>query len=167
MFRRTAVRLSRERSQSSAMPSSQQFCTFLVDGQMFGTPVARVQEVIQRQVMTPVPLAPEVVTGMINLRGQIVCAMDLRRRLQLPERAADQTAMSVVVRTNQGTVSLLVDEIGDVIEIAEEALESPPETLQGAAGEVVEGVYKLPDRLLLALDINRVVEVGERSKTEA
>jgi purine-binding chemotaxis protein CheW len=167
MFRRTAVRLSRERSQASAMPSSQQFCTFLVDGQMFGTPVARVQEVIQRQVMTPVPLAPEVVTGMINLRGQIVCAMDLRRRLQLPERAADQTPMSVVVRTNQGTVSLLVDEIGDVIEIAEEALESPPETLQGVAREVVEGVYKLPDRLLLALDINRVVEVGERSKTEA
>jgi purine-binding chemotaxis protein CheW len=149
------------------MPSSQQFCTFLVDGQMFGTPVARVQEVIQRQVMTPVPLAPEVVTGMINLRGQIVCAMDLRRRLQLPERAADQTAMSVVVRTNQGTVSLLVDEIGDVIEIAEEELESPPEILQGVAREVVEGVYKLPDLLLLALDINRVVEVGERSKTEA
>jgi purine-binding chemotaxis protein CheW len=149
------------------MSTSQQFCTFLVDGQVYGTPVARVQEVIRHAAMTQVPLAPHVVTGMINLRGQIVCAMDLRRRLQLPERAADQTPMSVVVRTNQGTVSLLVDEIGDVIEITEDALESPPETLQGVAREVVEGVYKLPDRLLLALDINRVVEVGERSKTEA
>jgi purine-binding chemotaxis protein CheW len=114
--------------------------------------------------MTPVPLAPEVVTGMINLRGQIVCAIDLRRRLQLPDRAADQTPMSVVVRTNQGTVSLLVDEIGDVIDVTAEALERPPETLQGVAREVIEGVYKLPDRLLLALDVNRVVEVGERSE---
>jgi purine-binding chemotaxis protein CheW len=149
------------------MSSSQQFCTFLVDGEMFGTPVARVQEVIQQQEMTPVPLAPDVVAGMMNLRGQIVCAIDLRRRLQLPDRAADQTPMSVVVRTNQGTVSLLVDEIGDVIEVTDEARERAPETLQGVAREVIEGVYKLPDRLLLALDVNRVAEVGERIKPEA
>jgi purine-binding chemotaxis protein CheW len=149
------------------MSSSQQICTFLVDGQMYGTPVARVQEVMQHQVMTPVPLAPELVAGMINLRGQIVCAIDLRRLLQLPDRAAGQTPMSVVVRTNQGTVSLLGDEIGDVIEVTAEALEKPPETLQGVAREVIEGVYKLPDRLLLALDVNRVVEVGERSNPEA
>jgi len=149
------------------MSSSQQFCTFLVDGEMFGTPVARVQEVIRQQEMTPVPLAPDVVAGMMNLRGQIVCAIDLRRRLQLPDRAADQTPMSVVVRTNQGTVSLLVDEIGDVIEVTDEARERAPETLQGVAREVIEGVYKLPDRLLLALDVNRVGEVGERSKPEA
>ena len=149
------------------MSSSQQFCTFLVDGEMFGTPVARVQEVIQQQEMTPVPLAPDVVAGMMNLRGQIVCAIDLRRRLQLPDRAAEQTPMSVVVRTNQGTVSLLVDEIGDVIEVTDEAWERAPETLQGVAREVIEGVYKLPDRLLLALDVNRVAEVGERSKPGA
>lgn len=134
---------------------------------MFGTPVARVQEVIQQQEMTSVPLAPDVVAGMMNLRGQIVCAIDLRRRLQLPDRAADQTPMSVVVRTNQGTVSLLVDEIGDVIEVTDEARERAPETLQGVAREVIEGVYKLPDRLLLAIDVNRVGEVGERSKPEA
>jgi purine-binding chemotaxis protein CheW len=149
------------------MSSSQQFCTFRVDGEMFGTPVARVQEVIRQQEMTPVPLAPDVVAGMMNLRGQIVCAIDLRRRLQLPDRAADQTPMSVVVRTNQGTVSLLVDEIGDVIEVTDEARERAPETLQGVAREVIEGVYKLPDRLLLAIDVNRVGEVGERSKPEA
>ncbi|HEX6824599.1 MAG TPA: chemotaxis protein CheW [Candidatus Sulfotelmatobacter sp.] len=149
------------------MSSSQQFCTFLVDGEMFGTPVARVQEVIQQHEMTPVPHAPDVVAGMMNLRGQIVCAIDLRRRLQLPDRAADQMPMGVVVRTNQGTVSLLVDEIGDVIEVKDQARERAPETLQGLAREVIEGVYKLPDRLLLALDVNRVAEVGERSKPEA
>jgi purine-binding chemotaxis protein CheW len=143
------------------MSSSQQFCTFLLDGHVFGTPVPKVQEVIQQQTMTSVPLAPEVVTGMINLRGQIVCAIDLRRRLELPDRPADQMPMSVVVRTNQGTVSLLVDEIGDVIEVTAEALENPPETLQGVAREVIEGVYKLPDHLLLALDVDRVVDLGE------
>lgn len=140
---------------------AQQFCTFFIDGQMFGTPVARVQEVIRHPAMTPVPLAPEFLAGMMNLRGQIVCAIDLRRRLQLPDRVANQAPMSVVVRTNQGTISLLVDEIGDIIEVTAEALEWPPETLQGVARELIEGVYKLADRLLLALDVNRVVEVGE------
>ena len=140
---------------------AQQFCTFFIDGQMFGTPVARVQEVIRHPAMTPVPLAPEFLAGMMNLRGQIVCAIDLRRRLQLRNRPADQAPMSVVVRTNQGTISLLVDEIGDIIEVTAEALERPPETLQGVARELIEGVYKLADRLLLALDVNRVVEVGE------
>lgn len=140
---------------------AQQFCTFFIDGQMFGTPVARVQEVIRHPAMTPVPLAPEFLAGMMNLRGQIVCAIDLRRRLQLPDRVANQAPMSVVVRTNQGTISLLVDEIGDIIEVTAEALERPPETLQGVARELIEGVYKLADRLLLALDVNRVVEVGE------
>jgi purine-binding chemotaxis protein CheW len=139
----------------------QQFCTFFIDGEMFGAPVARVQEVIRHPAMTQVPLAPEFVAGMVNLRGQIVCAIDLRRRLQLRNRSADQAPMSVVVRTNQGTISLLVDEIGDIIEVTADVLESPPETLQGVARELIEGVYKLADRLLLALDVNRVVEVGE------
>jgi len=139
----------------------QQFCTFFIDGEMFGAPVARVQEVIRHPAMTQVPLAPEFVAGMVNLRGQIVCAIDLRRRLLLRNRSADQAPMSVVVRTNQGTISLLVDEIGDIIEVTADVLESPPETLQGVARELIEGVYKVADRLLLALDVNRVVEVGE------
>ena len=111
--------------------------------------------------MTPVPLAPEMVAGLVNLRGQIVCAIDLRRRLQLPERAAEQIPMGVVVRTSRGTVSLLVDEIGDVIEVTEDAYENPPENLRGVAREVIDGVYKLPEYLLLALDVDRVVSLGE------
>lgn len=144
-----------------AASASKHFCTFVLDQQIFGTTLSKVQEVIRHQPMTGVPLAPEEVSGMINLRGQIVCAIDLRRRLKLPERQGGQPAHNVVVRTNQGAVSLLVDEIGDVIEVAAEALENPPETLQGVAREVIEGVYKLPDRLLLALDIDRVVDLGE------
>jgi purine-binding chemotaxis protein CheW len=146
------------------MASSQQFCTFFLDGHFFGTPVPQVQEVIQYQVMTRVPLAPNVVSGMINLRGQIVSAIDLRRRLGLHDRPEGQLPMNVVVRTNEGAVSLLVDEIGDVIEVEEESLENPPETVQGFAREVLRGVYKLSGRLLLALDIDRVVDLGDLAK---
>jgi len=149
------------------MATSQQFCTFLLDGHLFGTPVPQVQEVIQYQTMTRVPLAPEVVSGLINLRGQIVSAIDLRRRLGLKDRPEDQLPMNVVVRTNEGAVSLLVDEIGDVIEVEEGMLESPPETLQGFAREVVRGVYKLTGRLLLALDIEKVVDLGDLSKPKS
>jgi purine-binding chemotaxis protein CheW len=148
------------------MASSQQFCTFFLDGHFFGTPVPQVQEVIQDQEMTRVPLAPKVVSGMINLRGQIVSAIDLRRRLGLHDRPDGQLPMNVVVRTNEGAVSLLVDEIGDVIEVEEETLESPPETLQGFARQVVRGVYKLSGRLLLALDIDRVVDLGDLAKAK-
>ncbi len=140
------------------MASAQQFCTFFLDGHCFGTPVPQVQEVIQYQVMTRVPLAPSVVSGMINLRGQIVPAIDLRRRLGMPDRPPDKLPMNVVVRTAEGAVSLLVDEIGDVIEVDAEALESPPETLQGFARQVVRGVYKLPGRLLLVLDTELAVD---------
>jgi len=140
------------------MAASQQFCTFFLGGHFFGTPVPQVQEVIQYQEMTRVPLAPEVVSGMINLRGQIVPAIDLRKRLGLPDRPPGEQPMNVVVRANEGAVSLLVDEIGDVIEVAEEMLESPPETLAGFAREVIEGVYKLPGCLLLALDTERAVD---------
>ena len=146
------------------MATSQQFCTFFLDGHFFGTPVPQVQEVIQYQTMTRVPLAPDVVSGLINLRGQIVSAIDLRRRLGLKERPEGQLPMNVVVRTTEGAVSLLVDEIGDVIEVEEGMLESPPETLQGFAREVVRGVYKLAGRLLLALDIEKVVDLGDLSK---
>ncbi|HYM74721.1 MAG TPA: chemotaxis protein CheW [Candidatus Dormibacteraeota bacterium] len=148
------------------MPSSQQFCTFFLDGHFFGTPVPQVQEVIQYQAMTRVPLAPDVVSGLINLRGQIVSAIDLRKRLGLKDRPAGQLPMNVVVRTDEGAVSLLVDEIGDVIEVEEDMLESPPETLQGFAREVVRGVYKLSGRLLLALDIERVVDLSDLAKSK-
>src|SRR5579864_572919 len=147
------------------MDASQQFCTFFLEKKLFGVPVPQVQEVIRFQEMTPVPLAPSVVEGMINLRGQIVVAIDLRRRLGLPERPAGELAMNVVVRTAEGAVSLLVDEIGDVIEVAEDCFEPPPETLQGSTRELVRGVYKLQEQLLLALDTERAVVAVEPAAT--
>jgi purine-binding chemotaxis protein CheW len=109
--------------------------------------------------MTRVPLAPRMIEGLINLRGQIVTAIDLRRRLELPPRAEGRLPMNVVVRTDDGAVSLLVDEIGDVVEIQDDTYERPPETLNGVARELIQGVYKLKERLLLILDTEKTVGV--------
>lgn len=142
-----------------------QYCTFLVDDLFFGVDVREVQEVIRFQEMTRVPLAADAVQGLINLRGQIVTAIDMRRQLELPDRGEGKLPMNVVVRTDDGPVSLLVDEIGDVVEVDPEAHERRPETVQGAARELITGVYKLPGRLLLILDTERAVSVDTGHRT--
>lgn len=141
------------------MSTSHQFCTFHVDGLFLCIEVERVQEVLRYQEMTFVPLASRVITGLINLRGQIVTAVDLRRRLDLPDRPAGARPMNIVVRADGGAVSLLVDEIGDVLEIDDENFERPPETLQGATRELIRGVFKLEGQLLLVLDAERAVSL--------
>ena len=134
-----------------------QFCTFFVDNLFFGVGVREVQEVIRYQEMTRVPLASEVVSGLINLRGQIVTAIDLRRRLNLPDRPEGELPMNVVVHRDDGAVSILVDEIGDVVEVDESSFEPAPETLTGTARSLILGVYKLENRLLLILDTDKAV----------
>ena len=141
------------------MSDTRQFCTLHLAGHLFGVPVMRVQEVISYHAMTRVPLAHEVIDGLINLRGQIVTAIDLRKRLEFTPRDADQRSMNVVVQTPGGVVSLLVDAIGDVVEVEEAIYETPPETLTGVAKELILGVYKFEDRLLLELDIDQAVAV--------
>jgi purine-binding chemotaxis protein CheW len=134
-----------------------QYCTFSVGGHYFGLDVLKVQEIIRFQEMTRVPLAPPEVSGLINLRGQIVTAIDLRRRLELSDRPADQLPINVVVHTDDGAISLLVDEIGDVLEVPEKLFERPPDTLTGVARELILGAYKLDTGLLLILDMERTV----------
>jgi purine-binding chemotaxis protein CheW len=144
--------------------TSGQFSTFFVDDLFFGVDVLRVQEVLRFQPMTRVPLAPEVIEGIINLRGQIVIALDMRRRLRLPPRARTETPINMVVRTEDGAVSLLVDEIGDVLDVDSATYEQPPENLDPEAREMIRGVYKLKDRLLLVLDTERAVDLGRASQ---
>jgi purine-binding chemotaxis protein CheW len=139
------------------MAMENQFCTFHLGDLFLGIEVLEVQEVIRAQGMTRVPLAAPAVKGLINLRGQIVTAIDLRERLSLPPLADGKQAMNVVVRTDEGAVSLLVDEIGDVLEADAEHYESVPDTLPPAARELIRGVYKLPERLLLILDTERTL----------
>jgi purine-binding chemotaxis protein CheW len=149
------------------MGAERQYCTFFVAGHYFGMDVLQVQEIIRYQEMTRVPLAPPVVCGLINLRGQIVTAIDLRRRLEFDKRPNDQLPVNVVVHTTDGgAISLLVDEIGDVLTIPEELFEPPPETLTGTARELIRGAYKLKDRLLLVLDGERTVDVMDGAYLE-
>ncbi len=134
------------------MAESRQLCTFVVDGLLLGVDVRQVQEVFRNQEMTAVPLADRSVAGLLNLRGQIVTAVDLRIRLGLAPRPDGIDPMHVVIRTDDGAVSLLVDEIGDVIESGDDVLERPPETLVGEVRRMIQGVYKLAGHLLLVLD---------------
>jgi len=140
--------------------ASRQFSTFSVDGLFFGVEALRVQEFIRYQQMTEVPLAPPDVAGLINLRGQIVTAIDLRGRLELPPRPDGQLPMNVVLRSEGGSVSLLVDEIGDVVDADDRTFEAPPETLDGVARDLISGAHKLDGRLLLVLDTDRAVTVS-------
>jgi len=140
--------------------AAQQFCTFYVDQLFFGVKVLQVQEVIRSQFMTVVPQASSMVRGLMNLRGQIVTAIDLRRRLNLPDRD-NWKPMNVVIQTDEGAVSLLVDEIGDVLEVSDDVLEPLPTTIQGKVKDVVTGVYKLEGRLLLVLDTTQVISVPD------
>ena len=140
--------------------AQQQFCTFFIQGLMYGVEVETVQEVIRHQEMTGVPLAHEVVAGLINLRGQIVTAIDLRRRLGVGDRRQGELPMNVVVRTGDGAVSLLVDEIGDVVEVEQKDFEEAPDTLANTSRELIRGVYKLNKELLLVLNTQRSVNIS-------
>jgi len=149
------------------MAPTSQFCTFYLDKLLFGVELKGVQEVIRSLDMTKVPLAPAVVSGLINLRGQIVTAVDLRQRLELEPRPANMSARNVVVRSEDGAVSLLVDEIGDVVEVEETSFEPPPETLRGSVRAMILGVHKLNDRLLHVLDIEKACQMSEVPETAA
>jgi purine-binding chemotaxis protein CheW len=138
---------------------SSQFATFAVADLFFGIDVLRVQEVLRYQEMTRVPLAPVVAEGLINLRGQIVTAIDMRRKLDLPPRPPGRLPMNMVVRSSDGPVSLLVDEIGDVLEPDAETFEAAPDNAPKVSREILQGVYKLKDRLLLVLDPDRTLDV--------
>ncbi|MBO9521515.1 MAG: chemotaxis protein CheW [Nocardioidaceae bacterium] len=136
-----------------------QFCTFLLDGHLFGIPVQDVQEVLRHQEIRPVPLAVPEIRGLLNLRGQIVTTIDLRTRLGLP--ATEESAVNVIVRTPDGPVSLLVDRIGDVLEPAESTFEPAPDTVPRHLRELVKRVCKLADGLMLVLDTELAVDVED------
>jgi purine-binding chemotaxis protein CheW len=149
------------------MAQTSQFCTFYLNKLLFGVELKSVQEVIRSLEVTKVPLAPAVVSGLINLRGQIVTAVDLRRRLELEPAVPGLLAMNVVVRSEDGAVSLLVDEIGDVLEVDESTFELPPETLRGSVRNMILGVHKLNDRLMLVLDTEKACHMAEAAESTA
>jgi len=142
------------------VPDPLRICTFLLGGRTFALPVDEVREVVRSLETTPVPLAPPSVLGLAHLRGQIATAIDLRRRLDLPPRAADDPQVNVVVQGADGLVCLAVDDVGDVIDVPPNAVDRPPETLRPAVRELVRGICKFQDELVLLLDTARSVDTS-------
>jgi purine-binding chemotaxis protein CheW len=143
----------------SQLNGTTQYCTFLVENHFFGVDVLKVQEVFRYSERTSIPLAPPVIGGLINLRGQIITAIDLRRRLDFADYPEDLVPQNVVVRNEGGTVSLLVDEIGDVLAVSADSFEPPPNTMPENLRSLISGVHKLEGHLLLILDIEQVVDL--------
>lgn len=136
---------------------STRLVTFTLAGRTYGVRVDAVQEVLRGLPRTRIPLAPRTLAGLINLRGQVLTALDLRDRLDLPPRPEDQDPMLVVIRVAGEPVALLVDSIGAVVDVVADQFEAPPDTLTGASRDLVLGAYKLTDSLLIALDVDRAV----------
>lgn len=145
-----------------------QLSTFHVGKYLFGVDVSLVQEVVRLQQMTPVPLASAEIAGLVNLRGEVLTAIDLRARLGLPPRDADLSSgsepVNVVVRVDDEPVSLLVDEIGGVLEVSQVPFQQTPSTVDERVRDLLLGAYTLPDRLLLALNARRVLDAGAESR---
>lgn len=140
-----------------AADSVKDFVTMRVDGQLFGIPVMLVQDVLRPQKITPIPLAPQEVEGSLNLRGRIVTAVDVRRRLGLPSRPDKQKYMLVAVEHKNDIYSLLVDSVGEVLSLSVKDFEHNPTNLSPQWGQVSMGVYRLKDELLIVLDAENLL----------
>lgn len=138
-------------------PSSRQFATFQIAGRLYGIDVLRVQEVTRALPIAGVPLAPEFVLGLINLRGQISTAICLRTLFQIRDQV-QREQMNVVCRLNEVMISFLVDSVGDVMELDSKDFELTPETIPHSIGRFIEGVYKTQVALLSVVDIDKIAE---------
>jgi purine-binding chemotaxis protein CheW len=137
-----------------------EFVTFTVGGYLFGVPVLRVQDTLIPDRIATVPLAPPEVRGSINLRGRIVTMIDMRRRLGLPESGRPKgNGMGVTVESGSELYTLLVDNVGDVITLPTHLREANPNTLDPLWRELAGGTYRLEDRLMVVLEIDRLLDL--------
>lgn len=143
---------------------SQDFVTIKLDGQTLGIPVLAVHDVLNAQQITTIPRSPDWVSGVLNLRGRIVTAIDLRRRLGLPPLEDGKKSMSVVVEHNEEPYSLQIDTVGEVLSLDDQLFERNPVTLDPRWREVSRGIYRLEGELLPILDVDRLLEFDTNGK---
>jgi purine-binding chemotaxis protein CheW len=141
-----------------SLDDTRDFVTMMIADQLFGIPVLQAQDVLNRQRITRIPLAPPEVAGSLNLRGRIVTAIDVRKRLGLPQRTDDQQLMNVVVELKGELYSLIVDSVGEVLTLHDYDFERNPATLDQRWREVSNGIYRLNERLLVVLDVPRLLQ---------
>ena len=148
----------------NATPDSEiEYVTATIGGQLFGLPISRVQDVFAPERLAPVPLAPLEIAGLLNLRGRIVTAIDMRHRLGLPVPADDRARMAVGIECRGESYGLLIDAIGEVLKLPAATREDNPVNLDARVARVSAGVHRLEGTLLLVLDVDRVLDLGARA----
>jgi purine-binding chemotaxis protein CheW len=138
----------------------QEFVTLRLGNQLFGISVMAVQDVLRKQPISPVPLAPHIVAGSLNLRGRIVTAIDLRKRLKMADYPDAETMMKVVVEYQHELFAFMVDSVGDVLTLEMNQLEKAPANMDDTWHSVSAGVFKLEEELLVILDVASVIDGG-------
>lgn len=144
-----------------------QRCGFYIGDLFFSVPIETVQEVLKKTSLTPVPGTPPTVAGLLNLRGAIVTVLDIRPRLGFPRVEPTEPGALLLLHDGAETVGLRIDRVGDVVRADDESFEPPPDTLRGPARALILGAHKLPDRLMLALDLNAALNTGPTEGTRA
>jgi len=140
-----------------------EYVTVMIDGQLFGLPISRVQDVFMPDRLTRVPLSSPEIAGVLNLRGRIVTAIDLRRRLGLPSRSDGRPPMAVGIELKGESYGLLIDSVGEVMKLADGTREPNPVNLDARLARVSAGVHRLDKQLLVILDVDRVLEMAPES----
>ena len=140
---------------------TEDFVTFSIAGQLFGIPVLKVQDVLSSHRITQIPLAPPEIAGSLNLRGRIVTAFDVRRRVGLPMREAEEESMSIVVEHDGELYSLLVDSVGEVLALSVNDFERNPPTLDARLREYSAGIYRLNNELLVVLNVTSLLNYSQ------
>lgn len=148
----------RATAEDESLRGTKGIISVVVGGQTFGMPVAAVQDVFVPQSITHVPLAPREIAGVLNLRGRIVTAVDLRARLGLAPAETSQARLAVGIERGTEAYGLLIDELGDVLSLAPEALEPNPSNLDAQWSAISRGVYRLDGKLLILLDVDRLLD---------
>jgi purine-binding chemotaxis protein CheW len=136
-----------------------EYVTVIVGDQLFGLPIARVQDVFVPDRLTRVPLAPSEVAGILNLRGRVVTAIDMRLRLDLGKRAQGEPVMAIGIECRGESYGLLVDSVGEVMKLKSSDCESKPINLEARLARVAAGIYRLEGQLLVVLDVDRVLDI--------
>lgn len=136
-----------------------EYVTTMIGEQLFGLPIARVQDVFMPERLTRVPLASSDVAGVLNLRGRIVTAIDMRARLGLPKADAERPPMAVGVELRGESYGLLIDQIGEVLKLADDSREENPVNLDPRMAKMAAGVHRLDGQLMVVLDVDRVLEI--------
>jgi purine-binding chemotaxis protein CheW len=152
------------RTETDHLGPSTEYVTAMIGGQLFGLPIARVQDVFIPDRMTPVPLSSPDIAGILNLRGRIVTVIDMRRRLGVVEQKSDQPPMAIGIECRGESYGLLIDHIGEVMTLPDNMRENNPVNLDARLAEVSSGVLRLDSQLLVVLDIDRVLHVGAQIK---